>query len=42
MKRDSNKVVKSIDGTDYVEIGAIGHKYSGSDASDWSMVMVRK
>ena len=38
MKRDSDKVVKYVDGTDYMEIGAKGNKYSGSDADDWSMV----
>ena len=26
MKRDSEKAVKSVDGTDYVEIGAKVHK----------------
>ena len=35
MKRHINEVVKSIDGTDYVEIGAKGYKDAGRDASDW-------
>ena len=42
MKRDSDKVVKYVDGTDYVKIGAKGHKDAVRDASDWSMVTVRK
>ena len=38
MKRDSNKVVKSVDGTDHMEIGAKVHKDDVTDASYWSMV----
>ena len=33
MNRDIKKVLKSVDGTDYMEIGAKRHKDSGSDAS---------
>ena len=35
MKWDSNNVVKLVDGTDYVDIVAKGHKYAGSDTADW-------
>ena len=41
MNKYSNKVVKYVDGTDYVKIGAKGHKDAVRDASDWSMVTVR-
>ena len=41
MKRDSDKLVNSIDGNTYVEIGTKGHKDAGNEAYDWSMVMVR-
>ena len=42
MKRDSDEVVNSIYGTGYVDIVTEGHKYAGSNASDWSMVAVSK
>ena len=42
MKRDSDEVEKSVDGTDYVEIGTEGHKDAGSKDSDWSMIVVVK
>ena len=35
MKRYINEVVKSIDGTDYAEIGAKGYKDAGRYTSDW-------
>ena len=35
MKQDNNKVVKSVDGNDYVEISIEGHKDSGRNASYW-------
>ena len=34
MKRYSKKVAKSVDGTDYMDIGFKGHKEAGINASD--------
>ena len=42
MKRDSDKVVNSIDGTTYVDIGTEGHKDDVSKAYDCSMLSVMK
>ena len=42
MNWDSNKVAKSVDGADYMEIGAKVHKDAVSKTYYWSMVTVRK
>ena len=42
MKRGINKVVNSVDGTDYVEISAKVHKDAVREVYGWSIVTVRK
>ena len=42
MRQDSKTVLKYVHVTDYVEIGAKGHKDAVSDAYDLSIVMERK
>ena len=41
MKLESDKLVESVDGTDYVDIGAKFPKDAFIDASGWSMLTAR-
>ena len=40
--QDNKKVVKSIDGNDYAEIGTKSHKYAVNEASEYSVLRESK
>ena len=42
MKWYNDKMVKSVDGNYYVEIGSESYKDAGRNTYDWSMVIYRK